>query len=458
MNSDFIRLWIGQTISICGSKMTQFAMALWLFAETGLASSLALLFAAGAVGTLIAQSFAGLLIDQYSRKMVMILCDVGSTIIGIVLLYLAIAGSLQHWHLFVLVAVSSPLSTLQGIAYRASVATMLERSSLGRGASLATLTHYGTNIIAPAFAAAIYPFYQLQGVILADLASFILAMVLILTVKVPRVASSRPSESRQAGATLPADSVADSDPHGRTWRENLRAGFSYIRQAPRLRALLLFQMVFMGFHEVTNALWQPLLMARSGNDPVVVASVAIASGITGVIASLWLSAYGGPRRPIRAYLYASLGAGAAKSLFGASSTAFQWQVTQAASSINFPIRAAAYNTVWMAQVPHHRQGQVFGLTGLCVNVCMYVCFLGTALAADYLVQPWLDANPGILGPVTSLIGTGSGAAFALLYIFGGLGMTAVSLVGLRSASLCDELSLHDAPGPETDGLAKGPSL
>ena len=42
MNKDFLRLWLGQTVSVCGTKMTQFAMALWLFSETGLASALAL--------------------------------------------------------------------------------------------------------------------------------------------------------------------------------------------------------------------------------------------------------------------------------------------------------------------------------------------------------------------------------------------------------------------------------
>ena len=422
--------------------MTQFAMALWLFSETGLASSLALLFAAGAVGTLIAQSFAGLIVDRYSRKLVMVVCDIGSTVTGGMLLYLAMSGSLEHWHLFALVAISSPLSTLQGIAYRATVATMLPKKTLGRGASLATLTHYGTNIIAPAFAAAIYPFYELQGVIIADIVSFGLAMTLILTVNVPRVLPSKKAVLDKGNT---AAKILDHDPRQRTWKDNMRAGLAYIQENPRLRALLIFQMAFMGFHEITNALWQPLLMARSDNDPVIVASVAMASGVTGVIASLWLSAYGGPRRPIRAYLYASLGAGAAKTLFGASSTALQWQVTQAASSINFPIRASSYNMVWMAQVPHHRQGQVFGLTGLCVNVCMYICFLVTAVLADYVVQPWLDTHPGILGPLEYVIGSGPGAAFALLYIFGGLGMALTSLVGLRWRVLLDgEDRMHDS--------------
>ncbi|NQX87796.1 MAG: MFS transporter [Halioglobus sp.] len=437
--------------------MTQFAMALWLFSETGLASALALLFAAGAVGTLVAQSFAGLLVDRYSRKLVMITCDIGSTVTSFVLLYLAVSGTLQLWHLFFLVAMSSPLSTLQSIAYRATVATMLPKSSLGRGASLATLTHYGTNIVAPAFAAAIYPFYGLQGVIVADIVSFALAMMLIVTVNVPRV---KPMKDRlvttTANGSEASTGVSESDPEDRTWIDNMREGFSYIRKYPQLRALLVFQMAFMSFHEITNALWQPLLMARSDNDPVVVASVAMASGVTGVLASLWLSAYGGPRRPIRAYLFASLGAGTAKTLFGASSTALQWQATQAASSINFPIRASAYNMVWMAQVPHHRQGQVFGLTGLCVNVCMYLCFLGTALAADYVVQPWLDAHPGILGPLHHATGTGAGAAFALLYIVGGLGMACVSLVGLRSRLLRDHTELEET-GSDSSVLVEGQS-
>ena len=69
---------------------------------------------------------------------------------------------------------------------------------------------------------------------------------------------------------------------------------------------------------------------------------------------------------------------------------------------------------------------------------MYTCFLATALLADYVVQPWLLANPGILGPLHILIGSGPGAAFALLYMLGGLGMILVSVAGLCSRRLCDD--------------------
>lgn len=445
MNAPFLRLWAAQTISICGTKMTQFAMSLWLFTETGLASALALLFAAGAVGTLIAQSCAGLVVDRYSRKVVMVCCDTGAAMVGVTLLYLSLTNNLQHWHLFALVAVSSPLSSLQGIAYRASVATMLDRKDLPRGASLATLTHYGTNIIAPAVAASIYPFYGLHGVIAADLLSFSVAMLLITTVSVPRISRAQTQEAAtdsKPGAPRRGGALA-------SWRANLREGLTYVRQDPRLRTLLLVQMAFMAFHEITTALWQPLLMARSGNDAMVVASVAMASGITGVLMSIWLSVYGGPRKPIRSYLLASLCAGCAKTLFGASSTAVQWQLTQALSSANFPVRAASYNTVWMAQVPHERQGQVFGFTALCVTLCMYVCFLGAALLADYVVQPWLEASPAVLGALSPVIGDGAGAAFALLYIIGGLGMALASLAGLRSNKLKDDPPI--VPAAESEG-------
>lgn len=440
----FYRLWGGQTLSVCGSKMTQFSMSLWLFGETGLASALALLFAAGAIGSLIAQASAGLIVDRYSRKTVMICCDVAASCLSIVLLVLAASDSLQHWHLFVLTALTSPLAAMQGIAYRASVATMLPKEELRRGASLATLTHYGTNIIGPAFAAVVYPAFGLFGVIAVDLASFLVAMATIATVSIPLVTAEQDSGSALNIKNSEAILDDDGDDNGKPcaansgWLGNFKQGFECIRNDPRLKALLYFQMAFMACHEMTNALWQPLILARSGNDAVVAAGVAMASGISGVVVAVLLSVWNGPKQTMRAFLYASLGAGVAKTLFGMSNNSLQWQVTQALSSASFPVRSAAYNTVWMSLVPQHRQGQVFGVSGFCVQICMYTSFLVTALFADYVLQPWLDGNPGVLGGFSAFTGDGAGAGFALLFIVGGLGMTVVSGVGFLTNSLRDQ--------------------
>ena len=69
----FLLVWSGQVLSMIGSAMTAFALGIWAYQKTGLATSLALVdfFFLGA--TIVATPLAGVYVDRWNSKLTMML-------------------------------------------------------------------------------------------------------------------------------------------------------------------------------------------------------------------------------------------------------------------------------------------------------------------------------------------------------------------------------------------------
>ncbi len=93
-------IWLGQMVSGIASSITAVALPIWIFSitESGAAVGFLEFFFFGSY--LLATLFAGILIDRYDRKMMMLAYDFLSLSGLAILLVLQTAGLLQVWHLY----------------------------------------------------------------------------------------------------------------------------------------------------------------------------------------------------------------------------------------------------------------------------------------------------------------------------------------------------------------------
>jgi MFS family permease len=85
-NKNFFLLWQGQFVSLLGSQAFSIAMMFWIKHQTGSASLMGLLMTLVHLPIVILGPFAGTVADNYSRRKIIILCDV---LAGIPVLFLA---------------------------------------------------------------------------------------------------------------------------------------------------------------------------------------------------------------------------------------------------------------------------------------------------------------------------------------------------------------------------------
>lgn len=420
----FIRIWAGQLVSTIGSYMTVFALMIWAWGETGSATSLALVTFFSQLPRIAVMPLAGIIVDRFSRKRLMLLGDVvamGCTL-AIALLY---GGDrLQVWHLYGAVALYGCFGQIQNLAYSSSIALLVPKQDYTRAESMVAAVNYSGAVFSPILAGSLYPVIRLQGIIAIDLVTFLVAFITLVSAKIPRPA---PDADLDASSEAIASKLAG-------W-SNLTTGFRYIFNQRGLIAMVVAFSLFAIPSDIGKALYNPMILARSGGDAQVLGAVTTAAGVGGVLGALLLSWRGGFKRRIHGMLLGFIGTGLCKVALGLGQSAPVWMVAHFAATLVIPLYYSSSNAIWYAKVPPALQGRVLAadqMIGLGIGA---IAPLVAGPLADGLFEPAMQPD-GWLAPIFGpVLGTGTGAGMALLYSLTAVMMLLVGLGGYGFTTL-----------------------
>jgi len=182
----FFSIWIGQSLSLIGSSLTQFVLIWWITQETGSANALAI---AGMMALLPAALFspiAGAVADRLSRRMVMIVADSITAGCMLALVMLFASERIQLWHIYTLMFIRSTMQSFQQPAASASTMNLVPRDWLERVAGL-NQSMQGVMTIASAplgaLALAILP---IQGALMIDVVTAVLGILPLFIYRIPQ--------------------------------------------------------------------------------------------------------------------------------------------------------------------------------------------------------------------------------------------------------------------------------
>jgi MFS family permease len=427
----FTIVWIGQVISLLGSAMTGFAVTIWVYEGTGKATALALTGFFFITPLLILSPIAGALVDRYNRKLMMMISDLaaGSTTVVVLLLYAT--GNLQVWHLFITNAINGAFQTFQWPAFSAAITLMLSKEQYGRANGMLQLAESGSGIFAPVLAGALLVPLGLTGILVIDIMTFVFAVGALLFVSIPQ--PETPQEERAGRGSLLTESFY---------------GFQYILARPSLLGLQLVFLTGNFFQSLAFTLFAAMILARTGNDELIFGSVQSAAAIGGLVGGLAMTAWGGPKRRVHGVLGGWTISGAVLLMLGAGQSLLVWATAGFMGQFLVPIINASNQAIWQAKVAPDVQGRVFSIRRLIAWFVSPVAALLAGPLADLVLEPAMRQGSNLAGIWEWLVGTGSGAGMALVFIIGGVMSTCVGLGGyavrvVRDAE--DILPDHDSP-------------
>ena len=189
MNKDwkkiFMIIWSGQFISILTSSIVEFAIILWITMKTGSAEVLAL----SAVASMLPQSllgpFAGILVDRWPRKTVMIAADSFIALCTMVLAILFYFGEVQIVHIYILMVLRSIGGAFHEPAMQASVPLLAPKEELMRISGINQMIHSVCSIAGPALGALAITLMSMTPVLMLDVAGAAVACISLLFVTIP---------------------------------------------------------------------------------------------------------------------------------------------------------------------------------------------------------------------------------------------------------------------------------
>ena len=135
-NLDFLKLWIGQTISEIGSRITIVALPLTAVMVLKATSfQMSLLAAIGGLTSLVFSLAAGFFVDRLRRRPILIVTDLGrAAVLGSIPLS-AMFGILRIQQIYAVVAVAGILTVLFDVAYQSYLPSLVERDQILEGNS-----------------------------------------------------------------------------------------------------------------------------------------------------------------------------------------------------------------------------------------------------------------------------------------------------------------------------------
>ncbi|RHU22914.1 MFS transporter [Parabacteroides sp. TM07-1AC] len=181
----FAIIWTGQFFSILTSSIVNFAIILWLSFETKSAEVLAFAAIAAMLPQSVLGLFAGIFVDRWKRKRVMIMADSFIAFCTLILAFLFYLDVAKLGHVYILLALRSVGSAFHMPAMQASVPLLAPKSELIRIAGINQIIQSACNIAGPALAALFISFMEMTNILLLDVIGAALACTSLLFVKIP---------------------------------------------------------------------------------------------------------------------------------------------------------------------------------------------------------------------------------------------------------------------------------
>lgn len=227
-NVDFTKLWTGQTASLFGAQISEFALP--LVAVLALAASseqVGLLATVVRLPYLLLALLAGVLVDRVRRRNILIVTDLARTLVLTAIPVLYWTDSLRIGWLYVLGFLAGCGSVLFDVAGQAYLPRLLERDELTRGNSALGASQSASTIGGPALGGVLVQWLTAPVAVLAGAVAYLLSACTLWSI--------RHRETKAEGDTAPG-------PAG-TLRE-VWAGLRFVFGNEPLRAMTVMASIF----------------------------------------------------------------------------------------------------------------------------------------------------------------------------------------------------------------------
>jgi CRP-like cAMP-binding protein/sugar phosphate permease len=246
-NRSFTLLWTAQLVSTAGSALTSLAAGILVYRVTNSAASVGLMLMATAAPSLLVGLVAGVFVDRWNRKAIMVAADVARGVIVFVIPFIVVKdfANLGIGWLYLFVALSSVVTQFFDPANDSVLPEIASEEELAAANSLMSISSFGSTAIGFALSGLIASTLPIEWAFWIDAGTFAVSAACILFVRIGHV----PPEDETSVELV--------------WR-NLKAGTGFLFSTPILRSLFFVSApVFLSFG-LWNVLLLPFAVSHNG--------------------------------------------------------------------------------------------------------------------------------------------------------------------------------------------------
>ena len=381
----FFTIWTGQAISILTSSIVQFAIIWWLTDRTKSAAVLAVASLIGFVPHAVLGLFAGVVVDRYSRKAIMIISDL---VISAACLLIAVFGFFSEipiWLVMVVLFVRSIGSSFHYPALQATIPLLVPEDMLAKCNGYSQTFQSVSIIISPAIAAFFYATFSLNTILFVDVFGAVLGVLAILIVKIPELTTDRPTESPK-------------------FIKEIKEGIHVLYEQKGLFWLAVIGAVFMVVFMPVNSLFPLMTMSYFGGTAWHASIVEIVFGVGMMLGSLAIGATGGFKDKIFSIFLCMALFGALLLFSGIlRPTAFVvFAVLSGIMGLTVPLYNGPYMTLMQEKIAPEYLGRVISLSSGMMMIATPIGLVLSGIFAEIVgINVWFAVS-GVLIVIVSL--------------------------------------------------------
>ncbi len=374
----------GQTISLFGSSLVQFAIIWYITLTTDSGEMMTIASVCGFAPQVVISLFSGVWADRFNRKLLIIGADALVATATFVLALFFLSGHNDLWMVFLVSGIRSLGAGIQSPAVNAFLPMLVPQEKLTRVGGINGSLQSLMFVLSPAAAGALLSFTELQNTFFIDVSTAAAAITIMILLKVPL---HEKAKLKQKGGYF----------------DDLKTGLKYVAGSGFFRSYFIFYAVFF-FLIVPAAQLTPLMAARSFGDEYwrlsVMESTFAAGGVLGGIA---ISVWGGFKNRMHTIGLCCILFGTLTMLVGIVPGFVAFLVLMFLTGSTIPLFSTPSMVLLQEQVDPNMQGRVFSLTQIIMTAMMPIGMSFFGPLADHVRIETLMVITGICGAVAGVL-------------------------------------------------------
>lgn len=340
----------GQTVSLFGSMLVQYAIMWHLTLETksGLVMGLAAVF--GFLPQALISIFAGVWADRMNRKMLVIVADASIAATTLALALFMLSGMSDLWLFYLTLAIRSAGAGVQMPAVAAMIPQIVPTSQLMRINGINGSIQSAMALLAPAAAMLIYVNFSIIAIFFLDVITAIIGIGLLLLIPIPTI-------RRASDITI-------------SYLEDLIEGVRYVWHHSFVRWLLtLFAIVFL--LAAGPSYLTPLMLVRSfGEEAWMLAVLEISFSVGMMLAGILIAIWAGTKNRVAMIVITSIAFAVITLGMGLTTNLWVFFALMFCFGLAVPYFSTPSMTLLQEKVEPERHGRVFSIMGIVMAIAM----------------------------------------------------------------------------------------
>lgn len=394
--SAFLKLWLSQTGSAFGSGITNFALGIWIYQQTGSLISFAAVMLCITLSNLLFTPISGWLTDKQSKKKMLVWCDFLQVIILAALFFSLSKSSNVTIIVYIVVSLRAILGKVQNSVFNTLPSHFSnEEETINKYVSLIQIST-SARLFAPV-AAGLLINYGLWLILALDIITFVISLLVILNVSIPKLKKSKYS--------LNSSSFKIRD---------LKKALDFLKNDTTLWASIFWVSTVYFSLATVSALFTPFVLELT--DSSTLGMLFLAGGIAALLGSISFKKHQSSEMPLYSAITCGLfilGISLDSSIPWIFFMVFGYFYTSSFALISF-------NSYWHKKIPGEIQGRAFSIRDIATSIATPLGYLCSPWAVENLLEPALKDNPIALEIITQYTGYEMEQALLIMFFFTGI--------------------------------------